>query len=110
MNEGGALVSEDGPQGPADDDSARKVTLVGGERVGGCGGLQEEEGKEYADISPNSSVMLVRINTERLECGQKHKNGGPPMPHRERQVHEQLITKGLGGVVLLDDDVNVGDG
>lgn len=40
----GALVSEDGPQGPADDDSARKVALNGRERVGGCGGLQEEAG------------------------------------------------------------------
>jgi len=32
------------------------------------------------------------------------------MPHGEGQVHEQLIAGGLGGMILLDDIVNVADG
>lgn len=32
------------------------------------------------------------------------------MPHGERQVHEKLIADGLGGMVLLDDVVDVADG
>jgi len=54
--------------------------------------------------------MLGRVDTEGLKGGQNHENGGPPMPHGERQVHEQLIAGGLGGVVLLDDVVDVADG
>ena len=38
----GALVIEDGPQSPRDDESAREVAIRGGERVGCCSGLQEE--------------------------------------------------------------------
>ena len=33
---------KDGPQSPRDDESAREVTIRGGERVGCCSGLQEE--------------------------------------------------------------------
>lgn len=32
------------------------------------------------------------------------------MPHGEGQMHEQLIAGGLGGMILLDDIVNVADG
>lgn len=35
---------KDGPQGPRDDESARKITLGGRERVSGCGSLEEEAG------------------------------------------------------------------
>jgi len=35
-------VIEDSPQGPSDDESARKISLSRGERVSGCGGLEEE--------------------------------------------------------------------
>jgi len=49
------------------------------------------------------------IDTECLEGGQKDENGGPPMPHGERQVDERLIGGGLGGMILLDDIVNVAD-
>jgi len=54
--------------------------------------------------------MFGRIDTERLKRGQEDKDGGPTMPHGKRQVHEQLIAGGLGGVILLDDVVNVADG
>ena len=54
--------------------------------------------------------MLDGIDTERLEGGQEDKDGGPPMPHGKRQVHEQLVAGGLGRVILLDDIVNVADG
>jgi len=54
--------------------------------------------------------MCVCIDTEGLKGGQKDKNGGPPVPHGERQVDEQLIAGGLGGMILLDDIVNVADG
>ena len=54
--------------------------------------------------------MVGRVNTKRLKRGQNHENGGPPMPHGERQVHEQLIASGLGGVVLLDDVIDLSDG
>jgi len=111
VNEGRrARMIEDGPQGPGDDESARKVSLEGGERVSGRGALQEEESEEHKDLGPNPSVMLSRIDTERLKCGHKDKNGGPPMPHGERQVHEQLIADGLGGVILLDAVVDVTNG
>jgi len=124
-------VIEDGPQCPRNDESARKVTVNGGERVGGCRSLQEDarrghkgherretpnpwnrnsQGEEYKDFGPNPSVMLSRIDTERFKCGQEDKNGGPPMPHGEWQVHEQLIADGLGGMILLDDVVDVADG
>ena len=42
---------EDGPQSPRDDESARKVALGGRERVGSCGGLQEEARKEIRGVS-----------------------------------------------------------
>jgi len=54
--------------------------------------------------------MLVRINAKRLKGGQNHQNGSPPVPHGERKVYEQLIAGRLGGVILLDDVVNVVDG
>jgi len=54
--------------------------------------------------------MFIRIDTERLEGGQKDKNGGPPVPHGERQVDEQLIGGGFRGMILLDDIINVADG
>jgi len=54
---GGALVIEDGPQGPRDDESAGKITLDGRERVSGCSGLEEQEGEEDEDLSPDTSVM-----------------------------------------------------
>jgi len=108
---GGTLVIKDGPQGPRDDESAGKITLGGRERVSGCSGLEEEEGEEDEDLGPDPRVMMFgRIDTERLKGGQKDKNGGPSVPHGERQVHEQLIGGGLGGMVLLDDIVNVADG
>lgn len=110
MNEGRALVIKNGPQCPGDDESARKVTVNGGERVGGCGSLQEEEGEEYEDLSPDPSVMLSRIDTECLEGGQQDNDGGPPMPHGEWQMHKQLIAYGLGGMILLDGVVDTGDG
>ena len=53
--------------------------------------------------------MLGRVNTKRLKRGQNHENGGPPMPHGERQMHEQFIANGLGGVILLDDVIDLGD-
>jgi len=111
VNEGrGALVIEDGPQCPGDDESAGKVTVKGRERVGGRRSLQEKEGEEYKDFSPDPSVMLSLIDTERLKGSQEDKNGAPPMPHGKRQMNEQLIANGLGGVILLDDVVNVADG
>ena len=58
------------------------------------------QGKEDKDLGPDPSVMLGRVDTEGLKGGQNHKNGGPAMPHGERQMHEQLIAIGLGGVVL----------
>ena len=42
---------EDGPQGPSDDQSARKISLSGGERVSGCGDLEEEAGLKIGAIS-----------------------------------------------------------
>ena len=42
---------EDGPQSPRDDESAGEVTLRGRKRVGSCGGLQEEAGREMRDVS-----------------------------------------------------------
>ena len=42
---GGALMIEDGPQSPSNDESARKVSVNGRERVGGGGGLQEQTGR-----------------------------------------------------------------
>jgi len=55
-------------------------------------------------------VVLDRIDTERPKGGQKDKNGGPPVAHGKRQVHEQLVAGGLGRVILLDNIVNVADG
>ena len=55
-------------------------------------------------------MTVSRIDTERIKSSQKDKDSGPSMPHGERQVDEQLITKRLGGVILLDGIVNVGDG
>ena len=71
---------------------------------------RNSQGEEDEDLSPDPSVMFSLIDTERLKGGQKDKNGGPPMPHGERQVHEQLIAGGLGGMILFDDIVNVADG
>ena len=71
---------------------------------------QDLQGKEDKDLGPDLHVVVGRIDTEGLKCGQKHEDSGPPVPHGEGQVHEQFIGDGLGGVVLLDDVVDLGDG
>ena len=48
---GGSLVIEDGPQCPRDDKSTGKIAISGGERVSGCGSLQEEAGKKVKSVS-----------------------------------------------------------
>lgn len=73
-------------------------------------GKRNSQGKEYKDLGPNPSVVLCRINAERLKGGQEDDDGGPPMPHREWQMHKQLIAYGLGGMMLLDGVVYVADG
>ena len=50
--------------------------------------LRNSQGKEDEDLGPHSSVMFVRINTERFEGGHEDDNYGPPVPHGERQVDE----------------------
>jgi len=108
VNEGVALMIEDGPQSPRDDESARKVSIDRRECVGSCGSFQEEKGEEYKDLSPDPRVMVLgRIDAKCLKGGQEDKNSGPPMPHGEWQVHKQLIARRLGGMVLLDDVVDV---
>lgn len=71
---------------------------------------RNSQGEEDEDLGPDPCVVCVRIDTECLKGGQKDKDGGPPVPHGERQVHEQLIAGGLGRMILLDDIVDVADG
>lgn len=54
---------------------------------------RDSQGEEYADFSPDPSVMLSSIETKGLEGCQEDEDGGPPMPHGEGQMHKQLITR-----------------
>jgi len=44
-------VIEDGPQGPSDDESARKISLSRGECVSGRGSLEEEARRKIGVMS-----------------------------------------------------------
>ena len=71
---------------------------------------RNSQGEEDEDLSPHSSVMFIRIDAKRLEGRHEDEDRGPSVPHGKRQVDEQLIPSGLGGMVLLDNIVNVADG
>lgn len=103
----GGLVGKDGPEGPGNGDRSREVTLRRGERVGGGGTLKEEERKEDKDFGPDAGMVAVGIDTECLERGQDDEDGGPAVVQGEGQVDEEFISKGLWGVVLLDNIVDV---
>lgn len=64
------LVYKSSPKVPSDDNGGRQVTLCTGERIGSRGSLKEEEGEEDEDFGPNSSVMVLGVNTKGLECGE----------------------------------------
>jgi len=106
---GGALVIKDCPQGPSNSNASREITLGRGERVCCGSSLQEEQGQEDKDLGPDTCGVHGGIDTKGLKGGQEDEDSSPSMPQRERQMDEQLVCNGLGGVMLLDNVVDVGD-
>lgn len=102
-------MGKDGPEGPGDSNGGREITFRRGEGVGGCGTLEEEEGKEDKDFGPDSSVVAVSVDAKRLERGQDDENSGPPVVQGEGKVNEELISIRLGRVVFLDNVIDVRD-
>lgn len=103
------LVDKDCPEEPGDGESTGKVALGGAEGVGGSSGLKEEEGEEYKDLGPYTSMVRVGVLAECYERGKDHENGGPTVVEGEWQVNEDLVGNVCSLVMLLDDVIDVGD-
>jgi hypothetical protein len=52
-------------------------------------------------------MVVSGVDTERLEGAQNDEDGGPPVIQRERKVDEDLISVGMGRVMLLHDVIDV---
>ena len=52
-------------------------------------------------------MVAVGVDAERLERGQDDEDSGPAVVQGEGEVDEELVRKGLGRVVLLDNVVDV---
>jgi hypothetical protein len=64
-------------ESPGDGSGTSSVSLLRGESVGGGSGLKEDKRKEDEDLGPQSSVVLVSVDTERLEEGKDNENDSP---------------------------------
>lgn len=121
---GRSLVGKDGPERPGDRNGCREITFGGGEGVGSGCSFEEEaapgsvaekmklrgrnsQGKEDKDFRPDTSMVVSGVDTECLEGAQNDEDGGPPVIQRERKVDENLISVGLGRVMLLHDVIDV---
>lgn len=106
----GALVLEDGEEGPGDGDAAGKIALGRGERVRRGGRLKEEEREEDEDLCPDAGAVREGVHAEGLEGGEQHEHGRPAVVEREGKMHPELVVQRLGGVEAPDDVVDVRDG
>jgi len=105
-----ALMVVDTKERPSDGDASGEITLGGGEGVCGRGGLEEEEGEEHEDLGEDAGVVVEGVDAERVEACDEDQEGGESVPDREGEVDPELIVDVLGGVMFLDDVVDVGDG
>jgi len=103
-----ALMVKDGEERPSDGNASSEVTFGRGEGVGSGGGLEEEEGEEDENLGENAGVVTMGVHTKGLERGDKDEERREAMPERERQMDPEFIVYVLGGVMLLDDVVDVG--
>lgn len=104
------LLGKDCPEVPGDREARGEVALGGGEGVGGCGGLEEEEGEEDEDFGPDAGVVGEGVDAEGGEGGEDDEDGGPAVVEGEGEVHEDLVGGRAGLVILFDDVVDVGYG
>jgi len=102
-----SLVGKDGPERPGDGDGGGEIALGGGESIGGCCSLQEEEGEEDENFGPDACTMGETVDTEGIESGNDDEDGGPTVVKREGKVDEELVGIRLGCVVFLDNVVDV---
>ena len=103
----GALVLEDGEEGPGDSDRTREVALGRRKSVGSGGRLKEEESEEDEDFRPDAGTCGNCIDAECFEGGEENEHGRPAVVEREGQVNEDLVGCIARLVMLLDDVVNM---
>lgn len=60
-------------------------------------------------LGPDTSLVVVRRDTEGLKGGQDDEDGRPTVVEREGEVDEELVGDRARRVMLLDDIVDVGD-
>lgn len=107
---GSALVSPNTEEGPGDSEGTSEITFRRGEGVGGTGGFEDEEGQEDEDLGPDAGAVGVSVDAECFEGSQEDEDGGPAVVEREGKMDEEFIAQVAGGVILLDDIVDVTDG
>jgi len=105
---GPSLMNINSPQRPGNNDGGRKIAFGAGESISGCRALKEEEGQEDEYFGPDTSTMLMGVNTKSLERGEDNKDGGPTVIKRKGEMDKQLVSHVLWRVVLLDDVIDVG--
>jgi len=103
------LMDEDCPKRPCNGDGGGKITLGGGEGIGGSSSLEEEKCKEDKDLGPDAGTVGETVDTKGVKGGDYDKDGSPAVVERERKVDEELISVRLGCVILLDDVIDVCD-
>jgi len=100
---------EDAEERPGDGNAAGKITFGRGEGVGGRSGLQEEQGQEDEDLGENAGRVVQCIDAEGIKCSDEDEEGGETVPEGEGKMDPEFVIDILGGMMLLDDVVDVRD-
>jgi len=106
----GALMIKDTEDGPGNGDATGKISFGGGESVGGRSGLKEQERKEDEDVGEDTGVVTVSVHAKGLESGDEDEESRESVPEGEGEVDPKFIVDVLGGVMLLDNVVDVRGG
>jgi len=101
---------KDGKERPSDSNASGEITLGGGECVSGRGGLEEEQGEEDKDFGEDTGRVALGVHAERVKGGEEDEEGRESVPQGERKVNKEFVKEALGGMLLLGDVVDVGDG
>ena len=89
----GALVLEDGEEGPGDSDRTREVALGRRKSVGSGGRLKEEESEEDEDFRPDARTCGNCVDAECLEGGEENEHGRPAVVEGEGEMYPELVVQ-----------------
>ena len=87
----GALVLEDGEEGPGDSDRTREVALGRRKSVGSGGRLKEEESEEDENFRPDTRTCGNCVDAECLEGGEENEHGRPAVVEGEGEMYPELV-------------------